>query len=364
VARLLNHLDRTAVQPLLICLDRNGTAADWVQVDDVQVIELHKRSGNDPRVVGKMARLLRREGVELVHSHNWGTLVETSLARRWARVPYHVHAERGTVLGSVDHVGWRSRMRAAVTRRILSSCDAILAVSESVRGRLSDRCHIDRSRVEIIANGVDVPAVDNRQVARSECRRQLGISDDTILIGSVGRLAPVKNFRMAVKALEILSKRDLNCQLVLVGDGPQREQLAAWANEAGIQQQVHLVGQQASVGPWLAAMDIFINTSVSEGMSQAILEAMALGLPMVVTDVGENARLVEDPEGCGDVIPSEDHERLAVALDSLVRDPERRRKLSQRAITRHRNHYTIGVMVQRYQQLYGRLAAGTQEESS
>ena len=114
IARLCSHLDRDRFRPMVVCLSRSGAAADWIERDDVPIVELGKRAGNDPLLVRRLARTLKEDRVDVVHSHNWGRLVETSLARRWAGVPVHVHAERGTLMGDLNGGGLRSRLRAAV----------------------------------------------------------------------------------------------------------------------------------------------------------------------------------------------------------------------------------------------------------
>ena len=95
VARLVNRLDPARFEPMIVCMDRNGDAAGWLQRPDVPIVELRKRAGNDPAVIRRLAKTLRENRIDVVHSHNWGTLLETVLARRWAKTAYHGHAEHG-----------------------------------------------------------------------------------------------------------------------------------------------------------------------------------------------------------------------------------------------------------------------------
>ena len=293
VAHFANHLDRAQFRPIVICLSRSGTAAQWIVDDDVQIIEMRKRPGNDVGVVRRLARTLRERHVDVVHSHNWGTLLETVLARRWARIPVHVHAERGTLLGSLQVRGLRSRLRAMAARWAMNRADCVVTVAEAVRQKLLQRCGRLRTPVRLIPNGVEVPAVTGPEAAPSKLRESLGISAEATVLGSVGRLVPVKDFGTAIDALSELRHQQRAIHFVLVGDGPEREALAVRARERGVEDRVHLVGQRQDVGNWLAMMDVYLNVSQSEGMSQSILEAMAVGLPMVVTDVGDNAVLVD-----------------------------------------------------------------------
>ena len=352
VARLINRLDPQRFEPVLVCLDRDGNASDWIEREGVPVVELHKRRGNDLGLVGRLAWCLRKHGIDIVHSHNWGTLLETSLARRSARTPVHVHAERGTLLGAVDSHGLRAWLRAGVARWAMNRSDCIVTVAESLAKKVRSRCGPLWRPIKVIPNGVDVPAVtaDDEELARM--RSSLGISADATLLGSVGRLVPVKDFGNAIDAISQLRPGADNVHLVLVGDGPERESLAKVASERGVEDRVHLVGHQDDIGDWLAIMNVYLNVSLSEGMSQSILEAMASGLPMVVTDVGDSAAMINGDHPCGLVAPAGDPLAVAGAVRELLDDPTRQAAFRQNALARHADCYNLEKMVQTYERLY------------
>ncbi|MCO6459414.1 MAG: glycosyltransferase, partial [Pirellulaceae bacterium] len=132
VADLATHLDPERWQPLVICLTRSGPAADWIRRPHVPVVELHKRAGNDWGLVRRLVQTLRQWNVELAHSHNWGTLVETSLACRRSQVA-HVHAEHGLELNGLRLRGARSRLRRWARQWAFRRADAVVAVADSVR---------------------------------------------------------------------------------------------------------------------------------------------------------------------------------------------------------------------------------------
>src|SRR5579872_1878986 len=160
VARLASRIDRRRFEPQIVCLDRNGQAAQWLETDDVPIFELKKRAGNDLGLVFRLARLLRHERIDIVHSHNWGTLVETSLARRRARVPVHGHAERGTVLGSVEIRGLRGFLRAAAMRWAVNRTSAVVSNAVAVARRAAGISGLPLETIQIIPNGLDAPAAE------------------------------------------------------------------------------------------------------------------------------------------------------------------------------------------------------------
>lgn len=355
VARLVNRLDPAAYDHLILCLGSIGGAAEWLRPDRTKLVTLPKRHGNDLSLVRRLGRRLATERVDLAHSHNWGTLVETAWACRRAGVGTWVHGLHGAPTEGL-HVGrLRAGARARVTRFALAKAHAVTAVSESVQRAFVEWCGVSADKIEVIANGVDRvdPATIRR--AREVTRRRLGMSPMTTVIGSVGRLEPVKGFDLALGALAQLAEGGWDVHLLLVGDGSAEADLRRQAERLGVTGRLSLVGGQIEALPWLAAMDVFLNSSRSEGLSQSLLEAMAAGLPLAVTDVGESARLVSGETPCGLVAPPEDARALAAALLEL-KDSGRRRRFSRRARQLHRRDYRTESMVRRYDELYRRVS--------
>ncbi|MBX3441620.1 MAG: glycosyltransferase [Planctomyces sp.] len=353
VAILANRLDRSKFQPLIVCMSRSGSAAGWIERDDVKILEIRKSTGNDIVAVRRFAGMLREERPDIVHSHNWGTLAETVLARRWAGVPVHVHAERGTVMGTLERTGFRPRLRSRIMNWSLRRCTAVITNAENTSRRIADACGFPQRRVTIVPNGVEVPRVSDPE-ARHRLRRELGIPTDAFVVGSVGRLVGVKNFTLAIDALCQPALRPHAAHLILVGTGVEQARLSAFAAEREIANRVHLVGPQSNIGDWLLAMDAYVNTSLSEGMSQSIVEAMAAGLPLVVTDVGDNAVLAGGAAG-GSVVPSGNAAALSGCLAELAARPSLRQQRSDASKARYAENYDIGRMVSEYEAFYDSL---------
>jgi glycosyltransferase involved in cell wall biosynthesis len=357
VSHLLNHLDRSRFEPKLVCLGQNGTASSWLTVTDVPVVELHKPPGKPgPRFFRRLRDSFRDQHLELVHSHNWGTLVETAVAASLAGNLVHVHSERGTVLGgSTAKSLWRRQINAWVLRKTLGHCDAVLAVDESVAARVEAACGFRQSRIQVIPNGVPRPACDAPPAARARIRQSLGIAPGETLLCSLGRLVPVKGFDLLISAVAQSRKRFAHLHLVLIGDGPLREELESQARREGVEHVVHFAGRQSQVGDWLAASDLFVNSSRSEGMSQALVEAMTFGLPLVVTDVGGNAGLAGGAVPCGLIVPPEDSAALAGAIERMVGDEQLAGACGRAGEERAQRCFSLPGMIRRYEELYEKL---------
>lgn len=357
IAHLLNHLPRNQFSSCLICINRNGSAWDWVERRDVAVYELHKPPGNHLGIIWQLRALLRHQQIQIVHSHNWGTLVETAVAARGLQGCHHVHTEAGSVLGS-DHPGNIKRwIRARLMRWALSRVVAVVVPAYETAERVVNidlRC---RNKIRIITSGI--PPTVRGETERVVIRTGLGISPADWVLGSVGRLCQVKNFTMAIKAVSLLAHEGFPVHLLLVGDGPERESLQESAVAHQVASRVHLVGRQSNVARYLSAIDIYLNTSWSEGLSQALIEAAAAGLPLIVTDVGDHKAFVGTDPVCGHVIPPGDVSALATKVRQLIQDENERHYYGQMARRRYEQQYSLAKMISTYEELYKQVVSSS-----
>lgn len=352
VAHLANHLDQSRFRPLIVCLCRNGTAAEWITRDDIPIVEIKKKPRNDFGAVRRLAGVLKEHQVDVVHSHNWGTLIETSIARRLAAVRCHVHTEHGQGLHA-DLRGLKRRLRGWATRWAFNRADTVVVCAESVRPLIEARCRFPESRIKFVPNGVDQPPeTAGHRFDIAEVRHRFGISDEAVIVGSVGRLVSVKDFGTAIDSVALLFQRGHDVHLVLVGDGPEEEQLKTLARKAQIPGRVHFPGRQENIGDWLGLCDLYVNSSRSEAMSMGILEAMSAGLPVVATNVGDNAALINGEAPCGLAVPAGDPRSLANSLEELITEPDLRQMMAERARERYLARYSTGHMVDAYSRLY------------
>lgn len=354
VARLVNGLDEQRFRTVVISLKDAGQATEWVQ-REVPIHELHKKPRNDWSVVRRLADVLRDEQIDVVHSHNWATLIETTLARRIAKTPMHVHSQRGMFFHGRTASPWKQTARRIATRWACRRTDQVIAVADSVRQEMSGSWGIPCESIQVIPNGIDEPEHDKTGWEAARLRDSLGVGSDAIVIGSVGRLVSVKNFSSLIQAVSRIRSVEQPVHLIIVGDGPEMLSLSQAVQAEGLSGRVHLVGEQSNVGDWLQAMDVYVNSSLSEGMSQSVLEAMSLGLPIVATDVGANGELVSTEPACGLITLPGKPESLAVALNEMMCS-ERRSAFGRRAEERHRSTYDLHSMIATYEKLYESLS--------
>ena len=295
----------------------------------------------------QLIKLFRRIAPDVVHSHS-GVWFRASRAARLARVPVVIHTEHGRP--TPDRMN--DRLIDSLASR---STDLVIAVSEALAGILRRHIVRDSRRLRVITNGVDVDRLRPVPDA-SVLRRELDIPAGTPVIGSVGRLEPVKNYQLALKALartEMLNSGPPPW-LVLVGDGSERRTLEQLARTLGISGRVRFLGWRDEVERLYGAFDIFTLPSRSEGTSISLLEAMSMGLCPVVTDVGGNSGVL-GPELSSLLVPADDDAALSAAWRRQLLNVELRRDIGRRARARVQSEFSLERMVEHHIDVYQQL---------
>lgn len=348
VIKLVNGLDRGCVASS-ICSTTPASAEMKTRVpEDVPVFELQRRPGSDLGLVRDLHRLFRRERPDIVHTHAWGTLLEGLIASRLARVPMVVHGEHGTLQ-------LRSYQRR-IQRLAWGRVDQVVSVSRILATRMAEATGFPVSRIRSIPNGVDLARF--RRVPRELARQALALPLDTIVIGTAGRLVPVKDHVNLIEALAVARAHGLAFTAVVAGDGPLRAELQTLTAACGLTDHVRFLGHRSDIETVYPAFDVFTLSSRSEGMSNTILEAMASGLPVVATAVGGAEELIDDGR-TGLLVPAHDAAALALALTRLASDPALRLQMGTAGQQRAEREFSLEGMVRNYERFYVELAGNS-----
>jgi glycosyltransferase involved in cell wall biosynthesis len=207
---------------------------------------------------------------------------------------------------------------------------------------------LPRTAISVLYNGIE-PGPTEDQPARLRRRAELGVEADEFVVGTVARLDPVKDLATLLRAFALLT-RDRRMTLMVVGDGPERGALEDLARDLGIAERVRFLGRRDDARDWLWACDAYVNSSISEGVSLTILEAMAASLPIVATRVGGTVEVVD--AGSGRLVPARDPAALAEAIGALAASSAMRRTLGVWGRRRVDSLFNLERMVRDYRAVY------------
>jgi sugar transferase (PEP-CTERM/EpsH1 system associated) len=300
----------------------------------------------------RLARIMRTFRPTIVHSRNWGG-IEAVPAARAARVPVAIHSEHGYEVDSLAGLPYRRR----VFRRVAYAlADAVFTNSEELREYHARQAGVSPERLRVIYNGVDTLRFAPRLAARLRIRQDLGIAAEALVLGSVGRLVPIKDHGTLLRAASVLASQGANVRVILVGDGLQRNALQKQAGEdVQLAGRVLFMGASENIPELLNALDVFVLPSLGEGMSNTVLEAMASALPVVATRVGGNPELIEDGRS-GFLFSAGDVAGLAAQLQRLLQDQTLPQEIGAAARERVVSLFSLEHMIAEYRSLYRELA--------
>jgi glycosyltransferase involved in cell wall biosynthesis len=325
------------------CLDAPGAWAAELIGRGISVTSLGRGPGFSPALGRQIARIAATHKATVLHCHQYSPFVYGTLARLW-RPMGMVFTEHGRASDAPPS------LKRRVANGLLARFPArVLSVSNDLRNHLTAE-GFPAPAVRVIYNGIRIGAAPGH-VARREARSRLGLGPQELVIGAVGRLDPVKDLGTLLKAFREVRRSLPHARLVMVGDGPERAALADRIRAAGLVDSVIMTGYRSDVAALLPAFDIYVNSSIFEGVSLTILEAMAAAVPVVATSVGGTPEVVVDGE-TGRLVPARDAGALAGALRAVATSTETAKRLAANGRGRVERHFSIEHMVDQYATVY------------
>jgi L-malate glycosyltransferase len=307
--------------------------------------------------IARLALWLRQVRADVLHVHDF---YATLLA-----VPAGKLAGCKVIVGRLDLAHWHGRARRAVLAQLTRMADHVVANAHAIRRMLVTEERIDPSRISVIPNGLDLARFDQRR-ARGITAPLPDVGDSPIVLHVANMNHPVKRQEDLLEALRLARQAHPTLQVFFVGDGPRRPQLEEKARTLGLSGAAHFLGHRSDVPALYERATVGVLCSNAEGMSNAVMEGMAAGVPMVVTRVGGNPELVTDGER-GWVVPPERPQALSSALDRVLKNPEHARSLGEAARRFVRESLTLQQGVEAHAEVYRKVAGvgkSTPQQSS
>jgi glycosyltransferase involved in cell wall biosynthesis len=357
-ATLLKGLAGSDIELSVACHE-SGPMIEEYRAHAADVWPMNLGNPFDPRAALRLEAVIRRWEPDIVHTHLWNADVLGGWAARRARAPAAVSTVYGAYHLPIGQSGLRSVRRGALSlcyRTAYRGFVRVIALSNYIRDDLSERSgvRVDRGIIEVIRHGFDAGRVAGPVPAAAQERPDRSASARLI---NVANFFPTKGQEWLIRALPLLLERFPAARCAFVGDGPDRARMQSLAVQLGLREQAEFVGAVPNPSGLLAKSDIFVLPSLSEGMSLAILEAWACGLPVVASDVGGIPEAIEHRR-TGILVRPRDPRALAEAIIGLLSDPEKARQLATAGREAIRTRFTSRAMAEGNAALYRRLAAG------
>lgn len=346
VLELVKYQHRQGHRCQVVCLYTSGSLAHELDELGIAVTACGKRDGLDLTALARARRMVGDHATEVLHTHNAVAHYQAVLATCGLPVRQVINTRHG--MG----VNRRARRREWLYRRALIRTDTVVTVCEAARNDAIQRGIVPSAKARVVPNGIHVDAFQTASPrAHERIARQLNLPENTRIIGTVGRLNWTKDQLGLIRAFRQVHEQHADTALVLIGDGELRASLQQGAIDAGVADSVHFLGDRSDVRDLLQGLDMFVLPSLSEGYSMALLEASAVALPIVATQVGGNGEIVRDGvNGC--LVPAGNPGALAQAMLVLLRNPQRATALGQAARAWVERYGSLETMAMRYAQLY------------
>jgi glycosyltransferase involved in cell wall biosynthesis len=322
VVELSVRPDRERYDPLVITLRGEGPLKEELRSSGVPVYLLGKRGKCDFTMFWKLVRLLRRQKPDVVHTHLFGPDIWGRTAAAIAGIPCIV-----STLHAVD--SWLNPFQLFLERSTALFTRRLIAVSEPVRRFYVERVGIAAEKVVLVRNGIDISRFPAR-VDPAEKRRALGLPEKTMVVGTAGRLEAQKDLFTWLRAARLLLAGRGDLEFIIAGEGSQRARIEDYSKNLGIADRVHFLGARRDVDEIYAICDVIMFSSLFEGLSLTMLEAMASEKAVVATCLAENREVIEDGRN-GLLVQVGDDNGLASAVSGLLEHEDERVRLGRAA---------------------------------
>ncbi len=348
--------DRSRIRTTLVYLRPPGPfwLAERARASGLEYLEIPDQRALDPRAWRRLTSLVRCRRFDLIHSHDHKTDALMFWLARAAGRPRTL----STVHAFDGHLppGWHApRLYMELRRRLLPTFDHVAAVSRGLERRVL-HAGVSRERVSVLYNGIDTKRFRPRPELCRRVRAELGLDDDHQVIGTFGRLAPIKRTDRLLASVAALRAERPGLRCVVAGEGPLTEQLERRAKDLGIEPICRFLGHRERVERLHCALDVFVSASEWEGLPYAVLEAMAAEVPVVATGAEGNDELIDDGVH-GISIGGPGDGELTAAIRRLIDHRGGARRMARAARNRALEEFSATTMHRRLSRLYRRLAA-------
>ena len=346
--RLAEKLDKNSFRATVCSLSDQGPLRELLESKEVPYFTLGKRDGKDLKVALRLRGVLKKQKMDVIHTHNMGPLLYTYLATLFSQKYKIVHTEHINMAKELSY----SKKHLMYNRLLYRRLDGFINIAQHLTREYCSRFDLSHTKVETIHNSVDpgkAPSVPTKPL-----RDQLGVADNVPLIGNISALRPQKDHQTLIRAMKKVCDKIPEAILAIAGEGESQVELKALVEKLGLSQNVKFLGFRSDVDGLLGQFDIFVLSSLYEGLPLCILEAMAAGRPIVATDADGTNEVVRNGE-TGLLVPLKEPELFADAILTILENPEHAKEMGAIAKKLVEDEHNMDKMIDQYELFYQEL---------
>lgn len=344
IKNIINGCDKNKIEMSILCIESPlGPFAKDLQAQGIQFYQLDRQAGFDKKLISNIRSVIKDEAIDIIHCHQYTPWVYGVIAAAFFKTKV-IFTEHGRFYP--DSSTWKRKLINPILNYFT---DKVTAISQATKHALVEFENIPLNDIEVIYNGIS-PLHINIEKAE-ELKESLNIPENNIILGTVARFDPIKNHSMMLHAFSQVLIKHPNTTLIIVGDGDERENIEQCINHLRLKDNVILTGYKAKPAEHIAIMDIFLLSSLSEGTSMTLLEAMSIGKPCVVTNAGGNPEIIKNKAN-GLVTQNDNSEQFEQAISHLIEHKNDISKMKRESFTRFETMFTSKIMAKHYDDIY------------
>ena len=344
IRQLIEGMDKTEFEHQIVCIDGTlGELGEILQEQGIKVHLLNRQEGFDYALIKQIRKLIKENQIHVLHCHQYTPYFYGVLAAIFTKAKV-IFTEHGRFYP--DYGTWKRKLVNPILNLFTYK---ITAISKATKAALVKYENFPENSIEVIYNGIADKS--HIPVDKDKVKEEFNIPRHKTIFGTISRLQPIKNQQMMIRAFKMVHDEQSDTHLLIVGDGAIRSELETLTEELHIKDNVTFTGFQKDPFPFHHVIDIFLLSSFSEGTSMTLLEAMSLGKPAVVTDVGGNPELITDQEN-GFVVPSDEVGRIVESCMKFLKDLQLTAQLGSNSRNVYEDRFLVRYMLDAYLNIY------------
>jgi glycosyltransferase involved in cell wall biosynthesis len=352
VIKLLNNLSSDRYESTIVVINKIYPRAREKVNGNINLVELNKDKGFDVGLIFKLVRIVSNLNTDILHDHNWSTYPYVSIAKLFLPRVKFIHGEHGRETPELK-LSLKQKVLISITKHLVSK---FTTVADHLAVDLKNIWHIKSTKIVTIHNGIDLDLYEINE-NQDEIRESIGVDNGDFVVGTIAGIREIKDHITIFKAIESASNEIKNLSLVVIGSTPDKkylEYIESSASKICVNSNVVFLGQRKDVPRLIKSFNVYVNSSLFEGMSNTIMESMASDCAVIASNNKGNLELLLNGR-MGNIFPMSKHEKITEILLSLYHDDSKMKELIENQKEHLINNFTMNILIEKYDKFYNNI---------